>query len=358
MNLEQMSSRPALLLTTAALFAAGVFVADLLSPLGATAWVLYLPVILAPVWLNNPRQVLIASAACSILVVVGFVLSHLHSMPWPALRNRAMGLLALWLTAFAGIIICRRSLQLADAMKKLQSEILQHQATEQALALSDQELHLREHEMLEIAAREQQRIGQELHDGVGQELTGLGLMANALSQRLADAGPERSIADRLASGLDGVHQQIRSLSRRLVPVQVEAKGLWAALDELVASASDQSGIPVTLSCNEWIEVGDHATATQLFRIAQEAVNNALRHGKPQHVNLSLTSGPEVLCLTIHDDGAGMPGILANGNGAAGRSGMGLRIMQYRAEQIGGALHVGPAAEGGTIVTCTLPLRDG
>jgi signal transduction histidine kinase len=331
-------------LSVAALFAALVFVADLLSPLGGAAWVLYLPVVLAPVWLNNPRQVVLASAACSVLVLTGFFLAHTDVGLWRGLRNRGMGLMALWLTASAGIVICRRSMQLAEALGSLRLEIAKHEQTE----TRRQEL---ERQVVEIAAQEQRRIGQELHDGVGQELTGLGLMANALAQRLQERDPEQRMATRLVAGLDRVHQQVRTLSRGLVPVLLEAKGLCAALDDLATGTSEQSGIPITFDCPEWLEVPDHATATQLFRIAQEAVSNALSHGQARHVRVSLLAAPPGLRLSIRDDGAGMPYRPAEGNG------MGLRIMQYRAEQIGGALQIGPAPGGGTVVTCLLPRRE-
>src|SRR5262249_5016524 len=157
-------------------------------------------------------------------------------------------------------------------------------------------------------------------------------------------------AARLVAGLDRVHQQVRSLAHGLAPVQVEAKGLWAALDDLATSASEQSGIPVTFDCPEWGEVPNHATATQLFRIAQEAVSNALRHGQPRHVHVTLLFAPEGLRLSIEDDGAGMQGRPEESNG------MGLRIMQYRAGLLGGLLQVGAAKGGGTVVTCALPRR--
>jgi PAS domain S-box-containing protein len=323
-----------------------VFLVDILTPLGGTAWVLYLPVILAPVWLHNlkdtgylPRQILIASALCSILVVVGLFLTHPDAWTWRVLRNRGMVLIALWLTTISAIIIYRRSFQLAEAMKTLQQEIARHTQTSQLLEKAEERLrlavegagmgtfdvnmqtrtavwsrnHLRmlgyenvtegqatidmwrscvhpndqdriqeareqalkhrslysveyrirradngeisclavfgrffhdqrgeavrflgvsfditrrkelEREVLEITAREKQHIGQELHDGVGQELTGLGLMAQTLSLRLLESSSEKPIAVRLVAGLNQLHQQIRALARGLVPVDMEEK---------------------------------------------------------------------------------------------------------------------------------------
>jgi PAS domain S-box-containing protein len=207
-------------------------------------------------------------------------------------------------------------------------------------------------EVLAIAAREQRQIGQELHDGVGQELTGLGLMAQSLAQRLPESAVEKRIALRLVAGLDSAHQQVRELSRGLIPVHVESRGLSAALDDLAARTTEASGISVTAECPEWVELPDHATATQLFRIAQEAVSNAVRHGRPQHIRLTLLTEPNGLRLRIRDDGIGIPA------GPDQCVGLGLRIMQYRAGQIGGVLQIGPSHGGGTVVSCTLPRSNG
>jgi PAS domain S-box-containing protein len=207
-------------------------------------------------------------------------------------------------------------------------------------------------EVLAIAAREQRQLGQELHDGVGQELTGLGLMAKSLAQRLGEATQERRIALRLIDGLDSAHQQVREISRGLIPVHVESRGLSAALDDLAARATEASGIQVTSECPEWVALPDHPTATQLFRIAQEAVSNAVRHARPRHIRLTLLAEPNGLRLRIRDDGIGLQ------VSAGSSDGLGLRIMQYRAGQIGAELQIGPSHGGGTIVCCTLPRSNG
>jgi PAS domain S-box-containing protein len=207
-------------------------------------------------------------------------------------------------------------------------------------------------EVLAITAREQRQIGQELHDGVGQELTGLGLMAQSLAQRLPEGAAVNSIAHRLSAGLDRVHQQVRELSRGLIPVHVETRGLSAALDDLAARTTETSGISVTAECPEWVELPDHATATQLFRIAQEAVSNAVRHGRPRHIRLTLLTEPNGLRLRIRDNGIGIQ------REPDQCDGLGLRIMQYRAGQIGGVLQIGLTEGGGTVVSCTVPRSKG
>jgi PAS domain S-box-containing protein len=207
-------------------------------------------------------------------------------------------------------------------------------------------------EVLAMTAREQRQIGQELHDGVGQELTGLGLMAQSLSQRLPEAVAEKRIALRLRAGLDRLHEKVRELSRGLIPVHVESRGLSAALDDLATRTTEASGISVTAECPEWVELPDHATATELFYIAQEAVHNAVRHGRPRTIRLTLLTEPDGLRLRIQDDGIGLPDGLEQSNG------LGLRIMQHRAGVIGGVLQIGPLPGGGTVVTCTLPRSNG
>jgi PAS domain S-box-containing protein len=207
-------------------------------------------------------------------------------------------------------------------------------------------------EVLAITAREQRQIGQELHDGVGQELTGLGLMAQSLSQRLPEAAAEKRIALRLLAGLDSLHQKVRELSRGLIPVYVESSGLSAVLNDLAVRTTGASGISVTAECPDWVELPDHATATELFYIAQEAVSNALRHGRPRNILLTLLTEPDGLRLRIKDDGIGLP------DGLEQSDGLGLRIMQHRAGMIGGVLQIGPSQGGGTVVTCTLPRSKG
>jgi PAS domain S-box-containing protein len=207
-------------------------------------------------------------------------------------------------------------------------------------------------EVLAMAAREQHQIGRQLHDGVGQELTGLGLMAQSLSQRLPEAAAEKRIAMRLLAGLDSLHQKVRELSRGLIPVHVDSSGLSAALEELAARTADASGISVIAECPDWVDLPNHATATELFYIAQEAVSNALRHGRPQNIRLTLFTEPEGLRLRIEDDGIGIPGDVEQSDG------LGLRIMQHRAGLIGGVLQIGSSLGGGTVVTCTLPGSKG
>ena len=150
------------------------------------------------------------------------------------------------------------------------------------------------------------------------------------------------------TALAQAHQKIRELSRGLIPVDVDQRGLAAALADLAARTAEQAGIAVTSECPDWVELPDHTTATHMFRIAQEAVTNALRHGRPHRITLSLLSDPNELRLRIKDDGTGIR------DRPNQRDGLGHRIMRYRAGLIGGTLEIGAAEQGGTIVTLTLP----
>lgn len=206
-----------------------------------------------------------------------------------------------------------------------------------------------EREVTEIAASQQRHIGQELHDSVSQELTGLTMMAAALAERLSgEKSAVAALARRVVDGLGSVHKQVRAVSHGLIPVEVDAEGLRAALEDLTDRIRQQAGIACAIHNPQPISVQDSLTATHLFHIAQEATNNALRHGRPTRIDIHLVAMPDALVLAISDDGVGLP------PEPNSHSGVGLRLMRYRASLIGGVLQIGPAQKKGTVVTCTLP----
>lgn len=218
------------------------------------------------------------------------------------------------------------------------------------------ERRLLEREILEISTEEQRRIGNDLHDGVCQELTGLGLLAHGLADELSeacDAPPTKAqgfphlheVARKLSDGIGRVTQQSRALSHGLIPVDVDAQGLLAALKELVASINSVYPVHCTLAHETPVEVSNNFTATHLYRIAQEAVANALRHSDAQHIRIALGEANNNVVLAVTDDGVGM----RHGNRPSG--GMGLRIMKYRADIIGGELDIDSYPSGGTTVQC-------
>jgi len=205
--------------------------------------------------------------------------------------------------------------------------------------------------LLTLSEDEHRRIGQELHDDVGQELTGLALKTETLAELLGkDAGPAGELARVIIGAVDRIRGKVRALSRGLVPTEIDAPALEAALEGLALQVDESDGMSCRLRCEGKRRVPDARTATQLYRIAQEAVGNLVRHSGAEHVEIALTSDEAATVLEIRDDGQGIP------LEQKGKKGMGLQIMRYRAGLIGATLTVESSPDGGTRVTCRLPGR--
>jgi len=205
-----------------------------------------------------------------------------------------------------------------------------------------------EREILEISGREQQRFGQDLHDGLCQHLTGIAFMAQTLAGRLEAKGtPEAKDVAKINALINDAIAQARGLVKGLSPIDLGAGGLSPALEQIAASMGDLFGRPCTFAGDASVVIDDSTTATHIYRIAQEAVNNAARHSQANHVRIGLKSAREHVELTVRDDGVGIPNDLGQ------CSGMGIRIMNYRASMIGASLRIEEAVGGGTVVTCLL-----
>ena len=206
-----------------------------------------------------------------------------------------------------------------------------------------------EKKLLEVSDREQRRIGQDLHDGVCQLLTATTFAIKALEQKLAAAGnPESTEAREIAELLRRANGEARNVARGLHPVGLEEGGLRAALHELAYNVQSLSNIPCRFDCEPACLLKDSAKAVHVYRITQEAVNNALKHSGAKRIGITLAPVNGNLSLTVNDDGVGIP------ERAEERRGMGLDIMAYRAEMIGGALQVRRRQEGGTMVNLVFP----
>lgn len=203
-------------------------------------------------------------------------------------------------------------------------------------------------EVLEIAALEQRRIGQDLHDGIGQELTGLTMMTQRLSDELTrEALPEATAAAQIHSALEQALSHVRAVSKGLVPVEVDAEGLMVALADLAARTNALHGISCTFECHRPVAIADNQTATHLYRMSQEAVANAIKHGRPHNIVIRLDADGELTTLRVIDDGTGFDPAIES------TTGTGLRIMRYRADLIGAQLEITNARPHGTIITCTV-----
>lgn len=205
-------------------------------------------------------------------------------------------------------------------------------------------------EILDINETLQRRVGQDLHDGLNQELRGIACLGHALQQALLEKGlPEAQTSTRITELLQRAISQAGDLARGLAPLRLEADGLMAALNELAAGTKSIYGIPCSFVCPRSVLVSNRSTAIHLYRIAQEAVHNAIKHGAPRSVIVALTQAGSCIKLTVKDDGKGLPANLVK------CTGMGLKIMNYRASTIGGVLKLEQAAGGGTLVSCVLPI---
>jgi signal transduction histidine kinase len=201
-------------------------------------------------------------------------------------------------------------------------------------------------DLLVIAEHEQQRIGHDLHDGLGQELTGISMLSVALADQLkAEISPATIHADQLADLTQNALRHTRDLARGLCPVDLEDEGLATALQHLADRVSRLPGVVCKFHQHGTIALPASA-ATHLFRIAQEATSNALRHGQARNIGILLTLHGTALALEVTDDGAGFS--------SDAPSGMGLRLMRHRAETIGAALQIVPSPAG-TRVRCELTL---
>jgi signal transduction histidine kinase len=228
--------------------------------------------------------------------------------------------------------------------------------------------------ILEIASDEQRRIGHELHDGTQQELSGLTLFAGTLcdfldaSARQEATGGEawiltnqdleklKQTAARLLQGLKEANQHVHTLSHGIMPVLIDAEGLRPALVALVALTNEQQQTQCHIEFYGSSSVANNTIATELYRIAQESLNNALQHGLAEDVFISLSQHNQQIILEVCDNGVGYDSQvnLETGNAIIG---MGLRIMEYRASMLGGVLQVSRNSGRGTTVRCIVPTSE-
>jgi signal transduction histidine kinase len=201
----------------------------------------------------------------------------------------------------------------------------------------------------EIIWGEQQDLVHTLHDALGQQLTGLGMLATSLNQRLRDTDTESArTAQQIASTAQEALERVRQLSRGLFPSDIDGNGFVAALRQLASTTESLHKIPCSVACETAIAIPNSHVATQLYRIAQEAVTNALRHADAEHITIQLNADGGTTTLRVIDDGVGIH------HRVPAENGIGLRIMRHRAMSMGAGFSVGPATDRGTVVTCTLP----
>jgi len=469
-----------MLWTVALAWAAGVFVADLFTPLGVAIWALYVPVVLIAAPLRRPTIAYLLAAGCTVATAAGLFLSPPGgSFEW-GWKNRIMGLVALWLSAWAAAAIARRSRQLGEALAEVQKEVHAREASEAGLRELTAELERRvadrrreleekqrrveailetavegivtinergiidsfnraaekmfgyraaevigqnvsllmpspdrerhdgylenylrsgqpkiigigrevvaqrkdgalfpmdlsvsevrvgerrlftallrdnterrklEQEVATAAEHERARIGRELHDGLGQQLGGLLFFMKGLQLDLKAANSSQAgAAEQLCTELNTAMRLARTLSHELYAVRDTPDGLVEALDNLAERATSTHGIACAFLGDHALLVPNRAVASHLYRIAQEAAHNALKHSGAKHIEVEVGQRGSFVTLSIRDDGQGLP------SAAAGR-GLGLRTMDQRARLVGGELTVRSRPTGGVEVTCSVP----
>ena len=204
--------------------------------------------------------------------------------------------------------------------------------------------------ILEISAREQRRIGQDLHDGLGQHLTGIAFMSKVQEQKLMEKGlPEAGDAGKIVNLVNEAIHKTRELARGLLPVVSDAEGLMSALQQWAGEVEDLFAVSCRFQCFTPVLIHDDTVATHLYYVAREAANNAIKHGHARQIVIRLAANQHQGALTIQDDGCGIGDIVP------GNKGMGLHLMNYRARMCGGSLEVQRVSTGGTLVICLFPV---
>ncbi len=236
------------------------------------------------------------------------------------------------------------------SLRRLQRELAERvRQRTAALAAEMQERARLEKELVAIGEQSQRQIGHDLHDTLGQHLTATAFAGQVLTEQLegkswSEAAASKNLVKLIEEGI----ALTRQFARGLQPVEMKPEGLMDGFQELAHTTSERFQISCEFECREPVLLNDAESSTHLYRIAQEAVTNAIKHGKAKFINISLEKNEDATTLTVTDDGAGLP------ETSRGGEGMGLRIMAYRASMIGATFHIETLPESGTRVTVKLP----
>ncbi len=292
-----------------------------------------------------------------IVVYLGFLtyaLINFNILPADLLPTSYMQLVLVLDAAFIVIALSDRIITqrqqinrlVADLREEMDVRIKAHRVIESEMA---ERLRL-EQEVISISDDERFKISRALHDGLCQQLTGARLVCSSLSNR-PDAQPETlELLKPLQRLLDESVEQAYTLSRGAWPIEHEPHGQLTSLDEFIQRISSRSGIPITFNDQHACQECTYPQMTQLYRIAQEALSNAVKHSRAQSITVSLGCSPEQgISVEVRDNGIG-----TSGRGSVSPGGMGMRIMAHRARLIGGSLEIRDLPEGGTAVICRVP----
>ncbi len=272
-------------------------------------------------------------------IAAGAVYSSSFVPFWNATMAVAFFLVVIWLLQ-----------KLRSLLEELEDRIRQRTAALRQEVKARERL---EKEVTEAAERESQRIGHELHDSLCQHLAGTSLALQVLSGKLENASmPLEREAQKAVELVEDAIDLTRSIAKGLFPLELEGQGLPAALMELSRTVEKRHHVICEFKCASPVRLPEATVATHLYRITQEAVTNAIKHGHVSRIVIELSVAGPGLTLSIKDDGIGLP------ESRPENRGLGLRIMSSRSGMIGGTLSVSSNPAGGTLVTCQLPVADG
>lgn len=289
--------------------------------------------ILLLVWFGNLKlAILLSVLSASAWWWADAASGHFYSQEWLRIWDAIVRLMFFCLVVLAG-----------SAFKQ------QRDAIRARIELLERSQWL-EQEIIRIKENEQQRIGRDLHDGVCQYLVAIGFTAAMLKQDLErESNGYATTAGEIANLLQDASRRTRDLARGLSPVDRDQGGLESALEELASSTSRLAGISCSFVCPDPGRIRNDSRAVHLFRIAQEAVNNAIKHARAKAIVIALDTSDGVFSLRVSDDGVGFNPAVSE------KRGMGLNIMHYRARMIGTTLEVQPNSPTGTVVSCTVEI---
>jgi signal transduction histidine kinase len=298
-----------------------------------------LPISLA-VWFGN----LLFGLSIAVIAIIAWMWSDLAA-GIPAFGFWNVGMAFASFALFAGMLAKLRTL-----VRELDKRVLERTAALQREVAERQRL---DREIAQVADRERHRLGQELHDSLGQHLTGTALAAQVLKEKLAfRSASETAEAEKLVCYVEQGIDLTRNLARGFFSPELDADGLTVALQGLAENTTERFGIDCVFEGEESRPIHDSAIATQLYRIAQEAVANSIKHAGAQRITIRLAMSPSDLALAISDDGIGFPDRLPRSEG------LGLQLMRHGASLVGASFDVRRNGQSGTIVTCRLHLQDG